>query len=166
MRNYNQYLSFEAINDDQFLKTYKSKLTLYFLIKSCVIRKKHDWDFLNIQRKYWKNGYLACSKSYSWLAKKLDCSKSTVIKWVKELEEDGAVIIKCVNLGNKKKQNVYVLGTHNGAPRPDYRESYFLDNKFQNKQEKSSIKNSVADDLENSFYDNLHQPLVRKLWQP
>jgi hypothetical protein len=89
-----------------------------------------------------------------------------VIKWVKELEEDGAVIIKCVNLGNKKKQNVYVLGTHNGAPRPDYRESYFLDNKFQNKQEKSSIKNSVADDLENSFYDNLHQPLVRKLWQP
>lgn len=126
----NQFVSFgfNLIDDDCFMKKYKNAVPLIITMRRYIVRQKFKGD-LGLHE-YWKKGYLACSKSYRQLANRTELSKTSVAKWIKMLEKDGALVIEKVKIRSDRIQNVYVLGTHNGAPKPEYREYYFLEERF------------------------------------
>ena len=102
---------------------------LYLLIRRYVVREHFEGD-LNLYENYWKKGILAATKSLRWLAKRFGYRKhyqEQIRQWIKALEQEGLIQINRINVGRKKPQNIFILGSHNSESERDYREYYFID---------------------------------------
>ena len=64
-------------------------------------------------------------------------STTTIEKWLKKLEAEGAFNIEEVNVGKPKPQNIYILGERKGSTEVYYYPSAYVT--LTNNSQKSSI---------------------------
>lgn len=123
-------VDFDLLDNEEFLRKYKSKHMLYLLLRRYIVRRPFNGD-LGLHEHFWKNELLASSKSVRWLARKFDMKKTnTIEKWLKELKGDGIFETEKVDVGNHIPQTVYIFGKHNSGAEDDYREDYFVTDRF------------------------------------
>lgn len=118
---------FDLLDSEEFRREYKSKWLLYQYMKRFIVRKHFEGD-LGLYQRYWKEGYLAMTKSIKWLAEKFGMKGTTTIEtWLEQLEADHAFETDEVHVGKPKPQKVYIFGTHETWASCGYREFYYLD---------------------------------------
>lgn len=119
-------VGYSIMDNEEKLKRAANKTMFYLFLRRYAKRKKSYKDKLNIFENYYvEKALLACSWSQEALAKKFGVDIRTIGRWVKELQNDGAIKIEKIptnNIGRGQYQNVYITGevTDDG-------ETYFLD---------------------------------------
>jgi len=120
--------NFDLLDNEEFLRKNRCKYILYLLIRRSSVRKPHKGD-LGLYKNFWKKGYVAASRPVSKLAELLGYkSSSSVRKWIDELVRDKVFVLGEVYVNPGRPQNVFILGIHNSAPKPDYKEYFYIDN--------------------------------------
>ncbi len=114
-------LPFLPIENQKFREKNKNAFTLCLYLYTKVARKPMN-DGLFLYENYYKNNFLACSAPYGLLAGDFGVSKNTVIKWLKELERNELIKIEKINIDKYRKQNIYIVGTHN-----NYEACFFME---------------------------------------
>lgn len=119
-------VSFDSLNNKEYLRRYKSKHMCYLLMKKNIVRNPYPGD-LGLWSSYWKKGQMASSRPIRWFADKFGMKKTnTILRWIKELEQEGAIKIDKIPVGGGL-QNVYILGEHNSGIGKLFRDTYYID---------------------------------------
>lgn len=114
-------ISFALLEDDEFRKENANPFMLLSWLCKFVVRAPMRADKLNLFEDYYKNDTLACGLTQARLARDMGVSKRTIMRWLDYLERKEVLRIDKVPIDKYKKQNVYVVGTHNG-----YSACYFM----------------------------------------
>lgn len=121
-------MSFELLDNPQYLKNYASKPLVYQYLRRFIVRGKQRDDKLSLYEKYYQNGKLVSCLSQRRLSEEFGLSTNTIGKYIKQLKSDG--VIKLIVVPGKdawdgKKHHVYELGTCK-----DGNERFYLDEKY------------------------------------
>ena len=100
-------------NPDYREKNQCPTMLLTYIVRHVV--RAHMRDGKNLYHNYFKNNYLACSMTQAHMARAFNVSRMTISRWIKSLVEDEVLRIDKINKEGFKKQNVYVVGTHNNV---------------------------------------------------
>lgn len=88
-------------------------LPVYTYLISCIYRKEHGNDKLDIYNNYYKMGYLAAAVTQKELARLHHHSETTISDYLKLLEQYKIIRIDKIDgkyTYNKRTRNIYVLG--------------------------------------------------------
>ncbi len=114
----NQFIpiSFRHLDNPDFRNKFmtKKRFRTYLWLRRNVIRGRKCKDPANVYQDYWMNGKLAVSLTQTELSKDLNLSKSTVSDHLRQLEQDGVLIIDVVSADETEdgqEHRVYILGS-------------------------------------------------------
>ena len=129
----NQFIpiTFGLLDNPDFRNRYmlKKRFRTYLWLRRNVVRGNKGKDPANVYQNYWMNGKLAVSLTQTELSNDLNLSKSTVSDHLRQLEQDGILIIDTVAADETEygqERRVYVLGSCLKV-----KEEWFIDEVFK-----------------------------------
>ena len=100
-------------NPDYREKNQCPTMLLTYIVRHVV--RAHMRDGLNLYHNYYKKNYLVCSMTQPHMARAFNVSERTIRRWLNSLVEDEVLLIDKIHVNGFKKQNVYIVGTHNNV---------------------------------------------------
>lgn len=135
------------IRNRSYREVFDGPRTVYDFIWSNLVRS--NWQDTNgypIKKKYYDNGYLACTMSYRYIARECGQHKNKVQGYIDRFREAGIVIVDdLVREGKKRAQSVFILGTWKSVKDKDGTknivEHYFLNDVFITRKDGQNVPN-------------------------
>lgn len=101
-----------VVMNDRFRKMMNDCLMIYLFLKANIIRGRLQQDPLKIYKNYYEKGFLAVSYTEDYLADAMGFSRYYVRKQLNKLHKAGIIKKDMIQTGKKKRNCVYILGTH------------------------------------------------------
>ena len=108
---------FNVINNKNFRIKHRGKLSLYLFLRATAIRKNphKEWNTIpqRIYDRFGTEGKIAAAWSQEDLAEMFGYAKSStssIVRWLDELWEEGAIVIDTLESDKPEPLNVYILG--------------------------------------------------------
>lgn len=109
--NFEQRIRKSVLLNKKFQSTFKGPKIVYDFLWANIVRGRMMNDNLDIKRKYYDKGILACSYPIDVIAEKCSMSPTTVKRYIAVIEKAGFIKVEKVKIDDHRSQNVYMLGT-------------------------------------------------------